>query len=102
MGQSSGVAAGASVLAARGGRPVRLGILGCGAVVERLHLPATRRVEGKLYGDAEAWSLSALGLFSVVATWLEPDPEIVWDRERIDMVRKQLESEGNLLEAERE
>lgn len=46
MGQSSGVAAGASVLAARGGRPVRLGILGCGAVVERLHLPATRRVEG--------------------------------------------------------
>jgi AcrR family transcriptional regulator len=77
---------------------------GRGMVIKTLSAPelATRRVEGKLYGDAEAWSLSALGLFSVVATWLEPDPEIVWDRERIDMVRKQLESEGNLLEAERE
>lgn len=46
MGQSSGVAAGASVSTAHGARSVRLGILGCGAVVERLHLPAARRVEG--------------------------------------------------------
>lgn len=46
MGQSSGVPASASVPTAHDGRPVRLGILGCGAVVERLHLPAARRVEG--------------------------------------------------------
>ena len=60
-----------------------------------------RRVEGELYGDAEAWSLSALGLFSVVSAWLEPDPEIDWDRERIDTLRKRLEAGGNLFEVEK-
>jgi hypothetical protein len=76
--------------------------IGRGLVIKTLSSPelARRRVEGALYGEAEAWSLAALGLFGVVSTWLEPDPEIVWDRARIDELRKRLEAGGNLFEAE--
>jgi hypothetical protein len=48
-----------------------------------------RASTGPLPGAATAdWSLSALGLASVAAGFIEPDPDVDWDRDRIASVRQ--------------
>jgi AcrR family transcriptional regulator len=50
-----------------------------------------RITSGAFGGPAPAeWSLPALGLASVASAFLEPDPEVAWDAERIASVRRAL------------
>lgn len=74
---------------------------GRGLIFQTLASPdlAAHTVEGELFGDQEEWSLPALGLWSVVETWLEPDPDVVWDDARIEAVRRQVESTVELFAA---
>ncbi|MFC6885045.1 TetR/AcrR family transcriptional regulator [Actinomadura yumaensis] len=54
----------------------------------------TRRVRAAPFGDgAGEWSLPALGIAAAVSSFLEPDPDVVWDAERIADVRRQLEAD---------
>jgi len=55
---------------------------------------AADRVQASPFGAAGAgeWSLPALGLGSVASAFLEPDPAIVWDEERLSSVRQALTS----------
>jgi len=41
------------------------------------------------HGESE-WSLPALGVASIATTFLEPDPAVAWDKERIARVREAL------------
>ncbi len=49
---------------------------------------ADRRLRARPFGAAEEadWSLPALGIAAVGSAFLEPDPAITWDDERIDAV----------------
>jgi AcrR family transcriptional regulator len=68
-----------------------------GLVLMALSTPelATRRIQASPFGAAAtaAWSLSAMGIASIADAFLEPDPTIEWDQERIATVRRLLESE---------
>lgn len=74
--------------------------MGRGLVIKTLASSdlASRRIVGEVFGSGEEWSLPALGLFGVVSTWLEPDPEVVWDRARIEALRHRLESGDGVFE----
>jgi AcrR family transcriptional regulator len=65
-----------------------------GLVVMALSTPgiASQRVEGSPFDatTTDAWSLPALGLASIGWAFLEPDPAIEWDDERIASVRQAL------------
>jgi hypothetical protein len=52
----------------------------------------THRTIAAPFGAAapEEWSLAALGTASIAAAFLEPDPAIEWDSERITHVRQAL------------
>ena len=55
---------------------------------------AASRVSASPFGattDAE-WSLPALGAASVATAFLEPDPAIEWDDERVARIRQVLNS----------
>jgi AcrR family transcriptional regulator len=56
---------------------------------------ATRRVRTDAFGTSAPadWSISGIGAVAVALAFLEPDPTIVWDDERIAAVRRALESE---------
>jgi AcrR family transcriptional regulator len=56
----------------------------------------TRRIQAAPFGTARTaeWSQPALGIASIVFTFLEADPTIAWDDERAAKVRQALESEG--------
>jgi AcrR family transcriptional regulator len=53
---------------------------------------AGNRVQARPFGAAseQEWSLPALGLASVATGFLEPDPEITWDDDRLTAVREAL------------
>jgi AcrR family transcriptional regulator len=56
---------------------------------------ATLRIHANPFGAPEPaeWSQPALGMAGVVLSFVEPDPTIEWDDERMAMVRRALESE---------
>jgi AcrR family transcriptional regulator len=70
-----------------------------GLVIMALSVPglAGHRVRATPFGAAAEgeWSLPALGLGSTVAAFLEPDPSVVWDDERLASVRQGLASLGD-------
>jgi AcrR family transcriptional regulator len=70
---------------------------GRGLVIMALSTPdlATRRVQANPFGTAATaeWSLTAMGIASIAFTFLEPDPAVEWNEERIAAVRQALESE---------
>ena len=58
-------------------------------------LSQQRTSTGPLAGATAAdWSLSALGLAGVASAFIEPDPDVEWDRERIASVRQALAALG--------
>lgn len=60
---------------------------------------AEEEFDGEIFGVQGGWSLPSL--VSVAGlSFLEPDPEISWDEERITVLRARLESGENLLEHE--
>jgi AcrR family transcriptional regulator len=65
-----------------------------GLVVLALSMPdiATQRIAASPFGagSTDEWSLPALGLGSIAAELLEPDPAVVWDQQRIASVREAL------------
>jgi len=52
----------------------------------------SQRAAGAAFGDAgpAAWSLPAVGLAGIAYAFVEPDPAVVWDAERIAAVRRRL------------
>lgn len=69
-----------------------------GLVIMALASPdiATRPIRARPFGATEAadWSPAALAITSIANTFLEPDPTIIWDAERLANVRRTLESLG--------
>jgi AcrR family transcriptional regulator len=67
-----------------------------GLVVMALSSPeiATYRAQANPFGapDKHQWSLAAMGLGSVASAYLEPDPAIHWDDQRINSLRQTLSS----------
>ncbi len=65
-----------------------------GLVIMALSMPeiATQRTAAAPFGAAaqEEWSLPAIGLASIASSFLEPDPDVVWDDARIATVRQAL------------
>jgi AcrR family transcriptional regulator len=65
-----------------------------GLVVMALSAPdvAEQRIAARPFGaDTEGqWSLPALGLAGLASSFLEPDPSVAWDAERIAAVRQAL------------
>jgi len=65
-----------------------------GLVIMALSMPAIagQRCEASPFGAAanEQWSLPALGMASIAVTFLEPDPTVEWDAERVASVRERL------------
>jgi len=65
-----------------------------GLVIMSLSMPelATKRTRARPFAAARTaeWSLSALGLASIASAFMEPDPGITWDSERIAVVRQAL------------
>jgi AcrR family transcriptional regulator len=65
-----------------------------GLVIQALSDPglAERRVPARPFGAAteEEWSLPALGLASIAAACLEPDPAVEWAEQRLARVRQEL------------
>ncbi|WP_067141398.1 TetR/AcrR family transcriptional regulator [Microtetraspora malaysiensis] len=65
-----------------------------GLVIMAMSTPeiATRRVEAHPFGASEAaeWSLPAIGIAGTAFTFLEPDPAIEWNDERLREVRQAL------------
>src|SRR5271166_1297087 len=65
-----------------------------GLVIMALSTPdlAARRVQVSPFGaaGAEEWSLPAMGIASTASAFLEPDPAIAWDDERIASLRQAL------------
>ena len=53
---------------------------------------ATHRTTAAPFGAAapQDWSLPALGIAGIAAAFLEPDPAIEWDGERLAQVRQAL------------
>jgi hypothetical protein len=70
-----------------------------GLVIEALARPelATHRVQAGPFGAATAdeWSLPALGLASIGAAFLEPDPAFEWDDKRLTRIHQLLEQAGS-------
>ncbi|QWF83792.1 TetR/AcrR family transcriptional regulator [Amycolatopsis sp. CA-230715] len=68
-----------------------------GLVLTALSTPevAAQRVRANPFGSSAKadWSLPALGIASTVFAFLEPDPSVAWDGERIAAVRAELSSE---------
>ncbi len=69
-----------------------------GLVITALSMPdqAEQRTQAAPFGAAaEAeWSLPALGLASIASAFIEPDPDIRWDADRVAAVRKTLTTLG--------
>jgi hypothetical protein len=67
-----------------------------GLVLMALATPelATRRIDATPLGAGgpSAWSLTALGVASIAAAFLEPDPSFVWTAERRAAIRASLEA----------
>jgi AcrR family transcriptional regulator len=67
-----------------------------GLIVMALATPdiAAHRVQASPFGAAERheWSLAAIGLASIASGFLEPDPAIEWDDQRLARVRQSLRS----------
>ena len=65
-----------------------------GLIVIALSTPelAARRIAASPFGAASTneWSLPALGLASIASAFLEPDPAVEWDAERVVSVRQAL------------
>jgi AcrR family transcriptional regulator len=65
-----------------------------GLVLMALSTPdmATHRAEASPFGAADKgeWSLAALGVASIATAFLEPDPAIEWNEERLASVRQAL------------
>ncbi len=65
-----------------------------GLIIMALSTPgiAGHRVEASPFGAAgqEEWSMPAIGLASIASAFLEPDPEIHWDEDRLVSVRRAL------------
>jgi hypothetical protein len=55
---------------------------------------AAHQAQARPFGAAadDEWSLAAMGLASIASAFLEPDPAIKWDDERLSSVRKALSS----------
>jgi AcrR family transcriptional regulator len=70
-----------------------------GLVISALSVPgqAERRTRARPFGAAaEAeWSLPALGLASIASAFLEPDPGVRWDADRVAEVRQALTTLGD-------
>jgi len=70
-----------------------------GLVIEALARPelARHRVQASPFGAATAdeWSLPALGLASIGAVFLEPDPAFEWDDQKLTRIRQLLEQAGS-------
>ncbi len=69
-----------------------------GLVIMALSVPehAGRRTRATPFGAASEaeWSLPALGLASIASAFIEPDPDVRWDPQRIATVRHALASLG--------
>jgi AcrR family transcriptional regulator len=67
-----------------------------GLVITALSAPgiATHRVQASPFGAAskDEWSLAAIGIASIATAFLEPDPGIEWDDERLTTVQRALRS----------
>jgi AcrR family transcriptional regulator len=67
-----------------------------GLIVMALSTPdiAAHRVQASPFGATgkDEWSLAAIGLASIAMAFMEPDPAIEWDQERLAGVRKALTS----------
>ena len=67
-----------------------------GLVITALAEPgiATHRVQARPFGAAgtDEWSLAAIGIASIASAFLEPDPGIEWDDERVTNVQQALRS----------
>ena len=65
-----------------------------GLIIMALSTPgiAGHRVEASPFGAAgrQEWSMPAIGLASIASAFLEPDPEIHWDEDRLASVRRAL------------
>ena len=53
---------------------------------------AAHRVQASPFGAAgkDEWSLAAIGIASIASAFLEPDPAVEWDDERLSGVRQAL------------
>jgi AcrR family transcriptional regulator len=67
-----------------------------GMVIMALSTPdvVRRQLRPSPFGGTEEaeWSLPAIGIANAVLTFLEPDPAVVWDAYRIDLVRDTVQS----------
>jgi AcrR family transcriptional regulator len=67
-----------------------------GLIVMALSTPeiAAHRVQGSPFGAAarHEWSLAAMGLAGIASAFLEPDPAVTWDDQRLTTVRQALSS----------
>jgi AcrR family transcriptional regulator len=67
-----------------------------GLVIMALPVPelAARQIQARPFGAAreDEWTLPAIGLASIASAFLEPDPTIEWDDDRIVTVRQALNS----------
>ena len=67
-----------------------------GLVIMALPTPelAAHQAQASPFGAAheDAWTLPALGLASIASAFLEPDPAIEWDDQRITSLRQALSS----------
>jgi hypothetical protein len=71
-----------------------------GLVIMALAMPemAAQRVQASPFGarpremPEQEWSLPALGLGAVASAFLEPDPGISWDGERLAAIRQVLQA----------
>ena len=69
-----------------------------GLVIMSLASPEIAKVpiRAKLFGAAQSaeWSPAAIAITSIATTFLESDPNVSWDAERLAQVRRALESTG--------
>ncbi len=69
-----------------------------GLIIMALPAPelAARRAQASPFGAAheDEWSLAALGLAGIAQAFLEPDPAIDWDAERVANVRRALATQS--------
>jgi AcrR family transcriptional regulator len=67
-----------------------------GLILMALSTPdiAEGRTEAQPFGAAHRteWSLPALGLAGIASSFLEPDPTVTWDAERVNAVHRAMES----------
>ena len=65
-----------------------------GLIITALSTPgvAFQRVRARPFGAAaeQDWSMSALGLGGIAVAFLEPDPEVEWDEQRLARVHEAL------------